>query len=455
MSEERKHLFRLPIARIIKEKYEQKSLEIRDIALHLDSTIRKIKLIEIQENFKDVYSKEQAQSLVDFLCIGPNEAVLSKEDAEKYKSLLSTWRKHINEGKLGSAVKLLENHSLDEITYLPFEHNLIMLYKLFDIKFIMAQRNFDLADKLLGAVEVRRLSPENRYHYYYNMGSLHIHKKRYDLALRYYTKANETGFEDEQEYQQSLHFNLGLCYSKIGSYLRAILSFEKTDNLIKREGASFFPMYLDNSLGMNYIRIGELHLAKKRLSSCMRYAEALENKKYMGASLHNLGWLCLKEKNYDRAKDYFKRADAFFERGEDAFFENLYYSIICLIKTEDFFTRVEIAFAERVAKEYNNKDYEVLYKTLPHLVTLQKEEKESSLKYIKDKTIPALIRNFEYDKAAEYYEALENHFIKNGKALDALEIKASSYELYKKMTQGGRAYEKKIDWPVPTFNTSS
>ena len=48
--------------------------------MHLDCVIRKIKLIEIQENYHDVYSQEQAKSLVEFSRI--KKVTLDEADIE-------------------------------------------------------------------------------------------------------------------------------------------------------------------------------------------------------------------------------------------------------------------------------------------------------------------------------------------------------------------------------------
>jgi len=447
MSEERKHLFRLPIARIIKEIYEEKSLERRDIALHLDCVIRKIKLIEIQENYHDVYSKEQAESLVEFL--GIKKVRLDEADFKQYKKCLYEWRKQINQGKLGSAAKILEEHSLHEITYLPFEHSLIMLYKMFDAKFAMAQRKYDLAEQILGKIEIRSLSRETRYHYYYNLGALHIYNKSYDLALKFFTKAYETGFVDEEDYQYALHFNLGLCYSYLGMCLRAIVCYEKADLLFNRKDNNHLSMNLDNSLGIEYIRAGQIKLAKKRLSEVVLNAQACESKVYGRRAMNNLGYLNFKEKDYIRALDYFDRALLLTEEGEEEYLLNLYYKVLCLIVTENFLARIELSYAANIAKNNDNQYYLMLFKSLSHLLDLKKE---TSSEYIESRFIPYLMNRHEYYRARDYYEIMKDFFEKNGNKAKAQEMKSSSDEIYIKIMQGGGKYEKKIDWP--DFNLS-
>lgn len=436
---------KLPIAQIIKEAYERKGLTQKDIAAHLKCTAKKIKLIEIEENAGDLYSKEQAENLAELLDI--NEVVLDKIEAKLYKVRLSHWREKINQGKLGSAAKLLEDYSLDEITYLPFDINLVILYKMFYVKFLMAQRKYDLADELLSQADISKMSTENKYHYFYNKGSLNIYHKRYDAALKYYTNAYETSFNDERDYRHMLHFNLGLCYSRMGMCFRAINSLEKADNLVKREAGSPFPMFLDNSLAMNYMRIGELHLAKKRLVDCLRHAEDLRNEKYIGRAMHNLGCLCIKEKEYNRALDYFDKANMFMEQGDDEYLENLYYRILCLIMMKSPLPGAELTRAKSISEESDN--YQFLFNSLSHLLAL---EQVFSSKYIESETIPYLIERHEYYRIMEYYEVMESFFTENDNKAKASEIKLASYDIYKKITQGDRVYEKEIDWPMLAFN---
>ena len=441
------YLFKLPIAQIIKDIYEQQSLTIKDIALHLGCTIRKIKLIEIQENLNDVYTKEQVNSLVKFLDI--KEVELSKEKIKHFKQQLSMWREKISQGKLGAAARHLEECSLHEITYLPFDYNLIMHYEMFNIKFILARRDYDLAERLLSEIEVKKLSVENKYHYYYNFGTLHIYKKKYDAALKFFTKAYETEFIDDKGYEHSLHYNLGLCYTYLGMSLRAVLCLEQADKLLKRDNASLFPICLDNVLAVNYMRLGELHLSKKRIVKSLGHAKTLKNKEHIGIAIHNLGCLSMKEKEFDRALEYFNKELEFIEEGEREHYENLFYKILCRIMSDNSWAKSDLSYATKLAQNRDDKEYSALFESLSHLLSL---EEESSVEYIETVTIPSLMEKHDYQRILYYYQIMESFFSKNGNKTKVLEINLASYNLFKIMIQGGRTYDKKIDWPDVAFS---
>ena len=432
---------RLPTAQKIKEVYEQRGLSQEDIAKHLKCDIETIKLIE---NKDGVYSREQLEVLREYLDI--EAVVLDRHERNQYTGNLSMWRDFINQGKLDDAIRVHESFGLAEITYMPFDEELIMLYKMFEVKFLMMQLNLDLAEDILEQIKpnIKNTYSEIRYHYHCNMGSLYIFHKNYPKALESFIAAYDVGFDDKGKYKHMIHYNLGMCYSYLGMSLRAIVHYERTDNMFKREAADFFPLLIDNGLAVDYAIIGEMNLAKKRLAECVKRAQALSNKIYSCAAMRNLGWICFKEKDFDRALDYFAKADKFISEGEDAYFENLYFKNLCRIVMKSPLAEDELANAKKVLQEQGNDYYQMLFTSLSHLLTLKDE---LSIKYIENTTIPRLIERYEYYKVFDYYELLENLFEANGEKIKALEIKVASSNLYKKMTQGGVTYEKEIDWP--------
>ena len=436
--------YRLPVAQKIKDAYEKKGLSQADIAKHLKCEIETIELIEGNE---EVYSKEQVIELKNYLEI--DEIILNREEKDRYHSNLEGWRDFINKGRLDDAIRIHDElNALHEINYLPFDADLVMLYDMFNVKFLMAKKEYEAAEKILknAESEIKNAYPEIKYHYYYNMGSLYIFRKEYEKALKSYVAAYDIGFDDKNHYKHSIHYNLGLCYFHLGMYSHAIHCYEETERLYKSinflEYGDLFLLYIDINLALSYLIMGKPKLAKKKIAACSPRIKAIRNKDLNKKAVSILGRICIAEKEYDRALDYFETANNFVEEGGVSHLEILYYKIFCLIMMNNPQAESEITYAKSIAQK--NDWYLMLFTSLSHLLTL---DNDSSVDYIENTTIPKLMKEYRYHSALEYYEVLENHFTINGNELKALKYKALSGDLYKKMAQGGEAHEKEISWP--------
>ena len=304
----------------------------------------------------------------------------------------------------------------------------------------MVQRKCKEAKDLMDQVKpsIKEIYSEIMYHYHYNMGLLHFFHKDHVKAVESYTAAYDAGFDDYPLYKFSLYFNLGLCYSHLGMYLRAIDCYLKADHLFRCERGEFLRMHLDNNLALDYIKIGETELAKRRLKEVIHYAEVFKNNVISGRAMTNLGRACIKEKEYNRALDYFEVAKVFVNEGEEGHFGILYYKILCLIMMNNSQAESELAYARSVLQ--GNDRHMMHFNSLSHLLTL---DDNSSVDYIKNTSTPFLMENFAYHRIVDIYEIMENHFMVKGDRLKALEIKSLSSDLYKIMMQGNKIVEKR------------
>jgi len=436
---------RLPIARKIKEIYEQKGLSQSEIAKHLGCEAEAVELIEKE---REIYSKEQIEKLAEFLEI--TEISLDINERESYQRGLSAWRVSISKQRFNDAIRVHDElYGLYEIEYLPFDNDLIMLYRMYKVKHLLTEGNYDGAEEILKRAEsnIKKEYLRIQYHYHYNMGLLYSLRKGYKEALRSYKTACNIGFSDEDQYK--LHYNMGICYSHLGMYLRAVICYEKAELLSKHDQMDFFSLHIGNNLALDYLKLGETNLAKKKLADCVECAEFHEDREFSGQIMLNLGRICIKEKGYARALEYFEVAKKFMDETSAIHFEILYYTILCLITSRDQSAENELTRAKLIFQE--NKHYSLLFDSLSHILTL---ENKTSVEYIENTTIPNLIGKCEYFRAADYYSLLEIHFKTSGEEAEALKIKASLSELYKKMIGGGEEYEEEISWPYFTSSYS-
>ena|GEM_PF-547821 len=378
-----------------------------DLAAGLGCTKSKISKIESED--RD-YSDEDIAAAKKFL--GVEKAPFTKKEAKAFKQQLYRWRDLIKNRLTDEARKKQED--LKVITKLPFEPDLNMLYRMFEIKLtlteaLVVKTNVALAEEMLlsESLLIEEATDENIHHFHYNMGTLHIYKSDFKTALKYYLKACE--YEaDVLEKDISLNVNLAICYSMLGKYALAISMFEEAYPHFDYNRNSSIRTYIDSSLAINYIRIGQVSRAKRLLDKCLLEAPGGDGKFFLSASYHNYGCACWKSKDYEEAISYFDRADEYFGKGDKFYIENVYWKIRCLINLRKG-SKAKLLLSE--VKPYIEEDrhHLLIFESLSHLLSINDD---ASIDFIEKKTIPYLVEKYEYYRAIDYCEVLKSKFTK-------------------------------------------
>jgi tetratricopeptide (TPR) repeat protein len=220
--------------------------------------------------------------------------------------------------------------------------------------------------------------------------------------------------------------------------MRAIVALERIYEIYGYDIAHDDGMRVDNLLGLNYMRIGDIGRAKHLLSNALTKAKIIGHRGYMGAALHNLGCTHLKLKEYEKALGYLKKAYDYCEEGQAVYFENLYYEILCLIATKSSLGKHRLSYARSILGD--NEHFKLLFDSLEHLMTLKED---TSTQYIQDTTIAYLIEKCEYSRSIEYCKLLEDFYLKKRNKIKALEIKALTYDIHKRFAEGGKRDDEK------------
>jgi len=378
-----------------------------DLAKALGCTKSKISKVE---NGDGEYNNDDIIAAKRFF--GVEKAPFTKKELMDFKQLLYKWRDLIKNRRLVEARKRQED--LAAVTRLPFEPDLSMLYRMFEIKLILMEAvemkaNVALAEERLlsEAPLIEEATEENQHHYYYNMGSLYVYKADFEISLAYYRKAQSL---ESYAYKEdiSLNVNIAQCYSMLGKYVLAIGMYEEAYPLLDHNRSSAARTYIDSCLAINYVRVGQVPRAKRLLDKCLSEELSMDNIFHLGLAYHNYGCACWKSKDYEEAISYFNRTDEYFEVGSKLYIENAYWKVRCLIHLKK---NSEARILISKVKPYieGNKHGLLIFDSLSHLLTINED---ASLDFIEMETIPYLVEKYEYFRVLDYCYVLEDKFTK-------------------------------------------
>lgn len=395
------------------------------------------------EKGERIYKDEEIKAAREYL--GIETLPMLDNEIVGYKERIYVWADLIKNERLDEARKL--RHELVNVNQIPYDTDLIMLYKMVDVRLFLKERSFDEArDNLEWARPLLAdASGENQYHFYYSESLLHMYEKNLKEALQSCLSADKIkmeGFEKEA----SLYYNLAICYSDCGKYVLAIGLLERIYNEFSYDRTSVPRMILDSNLGLNYMRLGHIEQAREFFDKAYKRAEGMGHKTFMGFITHNQGCACWRLKEFKRAIGYFDKADESFEEGNRYYFENQYFKILCLINLSDSEGEKMLNQAISLAEAKDDKHYLMLFNSISHLITIEEKDSEKdSIEYIEKVVIPYLLDKYEYFRVFTYFDALAKVYTKKRSRMKYLENEKWASDVRKMMTGGKESiYEKQV-----------
>jgi len=338
-----------------------------------------------------------------------------------FKERLYIWQKLTANRHLTEARALQKE--LVCITSLPFEKGLAMLYKLFEVRLVLAERNFAVAEVMLNELSLEEMDNESKYHYYSNLGYLHMNigNDKAKTPLQYLLEAKKV----EERPNGDLYYAIARCYTRLGLPFVSISYLEKSNMAYGNEKTIHIGLLLDNKLALNYIDMGETVKARTLLNKCLSNAKSIADESHIAVILHNMGCTYVKDRDWDLALDYFEHAALYYDEDNHGYLENLYYKTRCLIALRKFAQSKELIF--HAAKFCRNAShYQVLFNSLSHMLTLRERK---SLEYLENIALPHLLKTNNIPNAIDFCEILESQY--EGKK--ALEIAKIQRDIYKRM----------------------
>ena len=382
---------------------------------------------DAEEDKRFTYKPTQVRKLKKFL--GIESVPILKGEYPIFKGSLYKWLNLIFEGRMDEAKELQE--FLSPITIVPFEPELTSLFLLFEAKVLLSERKIKEAEERLEVVKNKPGFSSNEVYYHYNctLGSVKIYEGKFEEALKHFLYVEDLEF-DNFEKGIHLYFNIGYCYSNMGRCTRAIASFERIRQLYNFELPNYHLIAMCNTLGLNYMRLGDAEEAIKLFNRTLNDAVSIGDEFYTEASLHNLGCAHVRAKNYSYALECFEEVSEKIDREHYLFLENAYYQVLCLVMLERRNAKEELEKGKVLSQ--SNENYTILFESLSHLAT---RYAQGSKQFIEEKTIPHLINERKYHVALFYCERVRECYIRESRKTKANELSNIMYEITAKMTK--------------------
>ena len=412
------------------------------IAQELDCV--KSRICEIEKGKKE-YEPYEIPILKKLLCV--ENAPILEDEITNYINQLELWQGYIKDLRMEEAKKIYEELSV--ITKLSYEKDLNFNYRMIEAKLLMRMEEIPSAEEVLENSKslLREVSEINVYHYYLNMGMLNFYKGDHETSKKFYKTADDIEIEGYEK-DDSLTYNLGLCYTRLGMSTMAIITLLEIYNKFSHNNTSVLGLYLDNTLAVNYIRIGKDKPAKKLLEKALARAKAQCNKIYTGHALQNLGCAYRLAKDYKKAIEYFDQSLRHYEVGDKYYLDVIYEKIICLIADGKKESLCQPLLLRGTELSKSNEQFQILFQSLSHLLSLD----NTSAEYIKDETIPWLIKKHDLAKALYFCNKLIEYYTSKNSQKNKSEVIEKKSVILEKMIFGGEIKNAKKIYSHCNFN---
>jgi len=387
------------------------------------------------ENRKSQYSDKMLERAKDFFNI--KDMPLSQFEYDTAKIRLYVMLDYIRDSRFDEARAIIKEMT-NIVNLDPCDNELPMLYRLFEVAFLLAIRDIDTAEEKLNYLHSRLddMNDEHRCYFYSNMGQLNIFRVHYMDALGFYKQALELSknIADFLLYEITrLHHLVGMCYSYLELPNIAIYYMQKNRELYNVRNRDRFRLSSDLLLALNFIKVNNLSDAENFLNDCLVRAMSIQDNNHTGVARHYLGYLNMKTENWQIAIEHFDKALECHEKGSTSYLAVLHRKILCLTKSRKF-SNAKKLLEETRPLHCDDGIFSIYFEALGHYITISSRisiYNDESAEYIETVAIPYFKKACSYFLAVDYCMLLESYFeIKNNKK--ALLMSQAIREIYER-----------------------
>ncbi|MCL2362803.1 MAG: helix-turn-helix domain-containing protein [Defluviitaleaceae bacterium] len=397
------------------------------------------------ENDRKEYTQIQVEKTkVVFNIVG---LPITKRECIIYRERIYHFRDLIGAGRLDEA-RVIYNEIANIDNLEPCDFHMVVLCKMIGVRFLIADKNYAAAEKVLQKYEkhIGKMNNEGRYHFYHSIASLSIRQGHYDKALNFYLKAYKLVVNQEKLLLKDdawLYYSIAWCYSYLAIPYRALVFWQKARQTHSEIKADSFNLYIDHEITLNYLQTNQFEDAERLLNRYMTTTESIKNDYFVGMNLFGFGYLHRQRENWATAIEYFDKASKYLPDGTDNYYASLYHKIYCTIHFRTF------AEAGRLLKQVkticgDNKLWLSYFEALGHYLIISRHmtsyDIDDSVEYILNVAIPYFINKYDYLIAIDYYTLLEKRYEKLDSMMKSLQMAKAIRDLNKRcfITHGGR-----------------
>jgi len=367
-------------------------------------------------------------------------APLLEQELEVFKTRLWGWNELVHSKRTNKAKVLQDELSL--ILSLPFEHDLIIIYKMIAARILLAERASQAAEEYLSFVEdmLDKASEDALYLYYRVKGTFTSTTGDNKNALKHFLQALEHS-DNALRPDIQLVFIIGNTYLVNGIPIMAMTYLERF--IREYEGDITLPImdHACNSLGVCYITLGYYENAKNLFQSSLVRARSYGNQKHLGLLLSNLGLISSRMGDYEAGIKFIDEALPYLQISEtrrDLHINALLIKARCLAMQNKRKRCEEILTQCRglTKKEEYNK-FTVMIEAAYYRLIAPKDDE--AIEYLESVALPYYmdLGIFHIISVLEICGTLEALYLKRGAVRKADAIVRISRDVYRGIVYGG------------------
>jgi len=434
--------------KILRNHREVSQQSIAEYALMSQKKISRI------ENGEDEYDDIELKAVKEYFDIVGMP--LTEIECTEFRSRLYYWRNLIRDRRMDEATALRDE--LEKIVNLDvFYFDLPTLYRIFEVLFLLTEislstettKDFSVVEEKLKHLEgvFDEMNAEHCYYYNFQLGVFYILQNDLEKALEYYNLALDIKKQHKNilpNDEDRLYYNLALCYTDLEQPSRALSFLNKVPKAYFENTTSRNSLSLNIILAKNYYKIGLYNEAEEILNDCLLWANGMNDKLYIGLSLHHLGVVCKYSNNWGKAIDCFDQTLNTF--GEDIQYARyhawaLYFKFRCrmelgeLAKIERELRDLKLSLAKRKNDEYT-EFLETISTTLKHIVRTKRSMSRydrNAVEYLENVSAPFFEKYNCRLEALECHKLLKQHFIKTSQQKKTLQASEAMLAIYERM----------------------
>ncbi|GAA0432503.1 tetratricopeptide repeat protein [Virgibacillus salarius] len=290
------------------------------------------------------------------------------------------------------------------------QKNIFLLNQLLDLTIL--RKDLYKANKLLIEIEnnLGIIITKHSYHYYKNKAILLLKQNKIPASMELF----ELAVKNVEQYQPDgdFYYFFAIASSKMECYCRSIEMLNKAKAIYIEQLDLIKIMNCHILLGINYMLVKEMTLAKEYLNISLKEVLNQGDKKNEARILHNLGYLEYKEKNWNTAVSYLNRCLNI--KGKNYSSINTIY-LLYLIRYKHLGMEItkDIKMAYDMAIKSRNEEYIIKFKTL----IINSENgfySEDNLTFLLKKAIPFFNKNGDRDDYKFYLKMAATIFESKG-----------------------------------------
>ena len=362
-------------------------------------------------------------------------APLLPDEMKIYSSRIQRWSTLLDSNRIDDAKAM--QPELAHILSLPFEHDMILKYKMQETRLYFKQDNFTAAEENIRQAEpmLPYASIEALIMYYSNKGFLSLSKFDYKDSFSNYHKALDF-FGDKPPSTNILGILAHLCILT-GKYHHGIRYIQHARVLYEGDRANPMGYYMNEFLALCYLGIGETKKAEALFDISYKQAMLTGDVINQGVTLLNMADISRRRGDYEKSHEQLSKALELYDINisEVILYDKTMYVQIVFTKAI-LEVKMNMDNTDTIAKgralAEGNETHTIMLDAAYHLSNLGNADSE---KYLEDIAIPHLMQCETQEKNLRLLicKELETHYKRKKSKTKAAYMAAIIRDIYEEM----------------------